>query len=178
MHAIYDFLRLAWTCELTCESISPPFASPYASSGFANLHQLASTCESAWPRLYSWRINSLHHAVVFWLDSAQATTCKFARHLVNSLLQSSRKMWPTDLTDQIFELRFRRPTFGSSAGSNCTIQSTSGMSRPRAATSVHRRIPDLALQNSKKVVVRLCCFCFPCWYIWQYIILWTLGPIQ
>jgi hypothetical protein len=43
------------------------------------------------------------------------------------------------------------------------IQSTMGISRPRAATSVHKRVPDGALQNSKKVVVRFCCFCLP----WQ-----------
>jgi hypothetical protein len=43
------------------------------------------------------------------------------------------------------------------------IQSTLGISRPRAATSVHKRVPDGALQNSKKVVVRFCCFCLP----WQ-----------
>lgn len=42
------------------------------------------------------------------------------------------------------------------------IQSTRGMSRPRAATSVQRRIPEEALQNSKKVLVRFCCFCLPC----------------
>ena len=38
----YDFLRLAWTCEPTCESVWPAIASPYASSGLAN--KLASTC--------------------------------------------------------------------------------------------------------------------------------------
>lgn len=41
------------------------------------------------------------------------------------------------------------------------IQSTRGMSRPRAATSVQRRMPEEALQNSKKVFVRFCCFCLP-----------------
>ena len=84
-----------------------------------------------------------------------------------------------------------RPTrwmysLGSSGGSNWMIQSTAGMSKPRAcwhytvagccmqrlravrarwqltATSVHRRIALSALQNSKNVVVRLCCFCLPC----------------
>ena len=35
-------LRLAWTCESTCESVWPPIASPCASSGFANLRRLAS----------------------------------------------------------------------------------------------------------------------------------------
>ena len=43
---IHDFLRLAWTCEPTCESVWPPIASPYARSGFENLCRLASTCES------------------------------------------------------------------------------------------------------------------------------------
>lgn len=52
-------------------------------------------------------------------------------------------------------------TLGSSGGSYWTIQSTSGMSRPRAATSVHSRMPESALQNWKKVVVRLVCFCLP-----------------
>lgn len=41
------------------------------------------------------------------------------------------------------------------------IQSTAGMSSPLAATSVHSMIPFSALQNSKNVVVRFCCFCFP-----------------
>lgn len=52
-------------------------------------------------------------------------------------------------------------TFGSSGGSYWTIQSTSGMSSPLAATSVHSRMPESALQNWKKVVVRLVCFCLP-----------------
>ena len=42
MSGIYNFLRLAWASEPTCESVWPPFASPYASSGFANLHRLVS----------------------------------------------------------------------------------------------------------------------------------------
>lgn len=60
-------------------------------------------------------------------------------------------------------------TFGSSGGSNCTIQSTAGMSRPRAATSVHKRVPVSALQNWKKVVVRFVCFCLPLW--------WRIGSV-
>eukprot|EP00967_Tisochrysis_lutea_P153214 scaffold301866_cov26-Tisochrysis_lutea.AAC.3 len=47
-------------------------------------------------------------------------------------------------------------------GAALTIQSTAGMSRPRAATSVDSRIPDDAEQNSKKVAVRLFCFWSPC----------------
>ena len=35
-------LQLFVTWEPTCESVWPPFASPYASSGFANLSRLAS----------------------------------------------------------------------------------------------------------------------------------------
>ena len=31
MREIYDLLRLAWTCEPTCESVWTPIASPYAS---------------------------------------------------------------------------------------------------------------------------------------------------
>jgi len=42
------------------------------------------------------------------------------------------------------------------------IQSTLGISSPRAATSVHSRMPVVALPNSKKVFVRFCCFCLPC----------------
>ena len=62
--------------------------------------------------------------------------------------------------------RMARPTrwmysLGSSGGSNWMIQSTAGMSRPLAATSVHSRMPFSALLNSKKVLVRFCCFCFP-----------------
>jgi len=41
------------------------------------------------------------------------------------------------------------------------IQSTLGISSPRAATSVQSRIPVGALQNSKNVFVRFCCFCLP-----------------
>lgn len=52
-------------------------------------------------------------------------------------------------------------TLGSSGGSYCTIQSTSGISSPLAATSVHNSIPESALQNWKNVVVRLFCFCLP-----------------
>ena len=52
MHEIYHILWLEWTCKLTCESVWPPFASPYTSSGFANLCWLASTCESVWSELY------------------------------------------------------------------------------------------------------------------------------
>ena len=47
----YAFCDLPWTYEQTCESVWPPIASPYASSGFANLRRLASTCESVWPGL-------------------------------------------------------------------------------------------------------------------------------
>lgn len=56
-------------------------------------------------------------------------------------------------------------TFGSSGGSYWTIQSTSGISRPLAATSVQRRMPESALQNWKNVVVLLVCFCFPCKFV-------------
>jgi len=35
------------------------------------------------------------------------------------------------------------------------------MSKPRAATSVHNRTPEVALQNSKNVDVRFCCFWRP-----------------
>ena len=37
-------LQLAWACEPTCKSVW----SSIASSGFANVHRLASTCESVW----------------------------------------------------------------------------------------------------------------------------------
>lgn len=56
-------------------------------------------------------------------------------------------------------------TFGSSGGSYWTIQSTSGISRPLAATSVQRRMPESALQNWKNVVVLFVCFCFP----WKFV---------
>ena len=58
--------------------------------------------------------------------------------------------------------RKKKHTFGSSGGSNCTIQSTSGISKPLAATSVHNNMPLSAEQNSKNVLVRFCCFCLPC----------------
>jgi hypothetical protein len=38
---------------------------------------------------------------------------------------------------------------------------TSGISRPRAATLVHNKIPLSALQKLKNVAVHFCCFCFP-----------------
>lgn len=59
------------------------------------------------------------------------------------------------------EVIMKKCTFGSSGGSNWTIQSTAGMSRPLAATSVHNNIPLSALQNWKKVVVLFVCCCLP-----------------
>ena len=41
------------------------------------------------------------------------------------------------------------------------IQSTNGMSRPRAATSVQSKIASLAFTNWKNVCVLLFCFCLP-----------------
>jgi len=49
----------------------------------------------------------------------------------------------------------------SSGGSNWTIQSTAGMSSPRAATSVASRAPVSAAQKSAKVEDRRACFCLP-----------------
>jgi hypothetical protein len=43
-------------------------------------------------------------------------------------------------------------------GSNWMTQSTAGISRPRAATSVAKRVPESALQNSKNRAVRVFCF--------------------
>ena len=43
---IYEFLRFARTWEPTCESVWPPIASPYASSGFANLRVRFWECTS------------------------------------------------------------------------------------------------------------------------------------
>ena len=63
MREIDAFLRFAWTCEPTYKSVWPPFASPYASSGFVNLHWLALTCESVWPAALCWnfrKIATLH----------------------------------------------------------------------------------------------------------------------
>jgi len=39
------------------------------------------------------------------------------------------------------------------------------MSRPLAATSVQSKIPEGALQYSKKVEVLFCCFCLPCRFV-------------
>ena len=39
------------TCGPTCDSVWPPIASPYPSSGFAFLRWLAPTCDSVWPGL-------------------------------------------------------------------------------------------------------------------------------
>ena len=47
------FLRLACTCEETCESVWPPNASLYASSTCGHMRLLATTCESVWQELYS-----------------------------------------------------------------------------------------------------------------------------
>ena len=63
MREIDAFLRFAWTCEPTYKFFWPPFASPYASSGFVNLHWLALTCESVWPAALCWnfrKIATLH----------------------------------------------------------------------------------------------------------------------
>lgn len=72
--------------------------------------------------------------------------------------------WPLPPSPRAVRPTLWMYSLGSSGGSYCTIQSTAGMSRPRAATSVHSRIPVSALQNWKKVVVRFVCFCFPCSY--------------
>lgn len=85
------------------------------------------------------------------------------RYFRNST-SSGRRMsnaWP-----QMFSPRAVRPTrwmysLVSFGGSYCTIQSTAGMSKPRAATSVHSKMPDSALQNWKNTDVRLACFCLP-----------------
>lgn len=50
------------------------------------------------------------------------------------------------------------------------IQSTAGISKPRAATSVQSKIPFSALQNSKNVFVRFCCFCRPCYDMCEQVI--------
>ena len=44
-------VKFTFFCDLQADlrAVWPPFASPYASSGFANLGRLASTCESVWP---------------------------------------------------------------------------------------------------------------------------------
>ena len=46
-------VKFMFFCDLQADLrvVWPPFASPYASSGFANLGRLASTCESVWPGL-------------------------------------------------------------------------------------------------------------------------------
>ena len=78
---------------------------------------------------------------------------------------SGRKIssaWPLPPSPRAVRPTLWMYSLGSSGGSYCTIQSTAGISRPRAATSVHSRIPVSALQNWKNVVVRFICFCFPC----------------
>lgn len=78
------------------------------------------------------------------------------------LIKLNNLTWQTNAAYAIKKTPKNLLTLGSSGGSYCTIQSTSGMSSPRAATSVHSRMPESALQNWKKVVVRLVCFCLPC----------------
>lgn len=53
LKTFFFFLRLACTCEGTCESIWPPNASLYTSSTCGYLRLLATTCESVWPGLYA-----------------------------------------------------------------------------------------------------------------------------
>ena len=57
---IYGVFRLAWTCQSTCESVWPPFASPYASSGFANLRWFLLICIDLRVRL----ANAYEHTLV------------------------------------------------------------------------------------------------------------------
>lgn len=78
---------------------------------------------------------------------------------------SGRKIssaWPLPPSPRAVRPTLWMYSLGSSGGSYCTIQSTAGISRPRAATSVQSKIPVSALQNWKNVVVRFVCFCFPC----------------
>lgn len=86
---------------------------------------------------------------------------RYRRNPSSSGLRMS-KAWPFPPSPRAVRPTRWMYSRGSSGGSNWTIQSTSGMSRPRAATSVHSSIPESALQNWKKVVVRFVCFCFPC----------------
>mmetsp|Transcript_4961 Transcript_4961/g.17245 ORF Transcript_4961/g.17245 Transcript_4961/m.17245 type:complete len:205 (-) Transcript_4961:428-1042(-) len=60
-----------------------------------------------------------------------------------------------------------RPTLctnaaGSCGGSYCTIQSTSGMSSPRAARSVHRSTPPALAANAASTPSRCVCLSRPC----------------
>ena len=71
-----------------------------------------------------------------------------------------RRAWPHPPALAVRPTRWMY-SFGSSGGSYWTIQSTSGMSSPLAATSVQHRIPCSAWQNSRNVDVLFCCFWRP-----------------
>ena len=62
-YASSGFANLRWLAS-TCESVWPPFASPYASSGFANLCRLALTCESVWPGLNIYILSYFYSCLV------------------------------------------------------------------------------------------------------------------
>ena len=94
-------------------------------------------------------------------------SCHWFYKIFSGLYTSLNKCQYVQFTDINFQRKKPEEkkithTFGSSGGSNCTIQSTSGISKPLAATSVHNNMPLSAEQNSKNVLVRFCCFCLPC----------------
>ena len=110
----------------------------------------------------SWMSATLFHENSNSLSGIRA--CLRYRKKPSSSGRKIRSAWPLPPSPRAVRPTLWMYSLGSSGGSYCTIQSTAGMSRPRAATSVHSRIPVSALQNWKKVVVRFVCFCFPCLY--------------
>ncbi len=72
-----------------------------------------------------------------------------------------QKHYPTAMVDTEQIMKCTKTNITFTEQKKCMKPTTAGMSRPRAATSVQRRMPFSALQNSKQVEVRFCCFCFP-----------------
>ena len=78
----YDFLGLEWTCEPSSESIWPPIASSYTSSGFANLRWLA------WVALW-WPKNVIFQLTpsIGWPGTRPSRLARFSKW------RSSLKVW-------------------------------------------------------------------------------------
>ena len=80
-----------------CKSVWPPFASPYGSSGFANLRRLALTCEYVWPGL-NVREPSCYSIMVYPLNSLPNPKTNPSIHhnvrwgYMKYLLRTSRRM--------------------------------------------------------------------------------------
>ena len=118
------------------------------------------------PTVYLLQYNKNLYLFVKWLEKLCGFHNKSPNHWMLGCNNQYGMIQPRTLTFvslgwAYWMIWFGTLTFVSSGGSYWTIQSTCGMSSPLAATSVHSRMPSVALQNWKKVCERFACFCFP-----------------